>query len=123
MVDSYGWIEYFSGGPLAGRYATHIEKANKSSYLTPSIVLYEVYKQVKRALGYEKALEAYAYVVAYTTIVPLDEQIALEAAEKSLESGLGTADAVVKATAERHSCAIITSDEHFKGMNGVTFIK
>lgn len=38
QIDSHGWIEYFAEGPLAGKYAKHIEPANKSEYITPSII-------------------------------------------------------------------------------------
>ncbi len=123
LVDSYGWIEYFCNGPLARRYAGYIEHANKQQYFTPSVVVYEVCKYIKRGSGDEKALAAYGQMVACTNIIPLDEQLAFDAAEKSLELNLGLADAVIKAAAERHNCKIITSDLHFKGLDNATLVR
>ncbi|MFQ6136491.1 MAG: type II toxin-antitoxin system VapC family toxin [Candidatus Hydrothermarchaeales archaeon] len=123
LIDSFGWIEYFGEGALVEKYARYIEKANREEYCTPSIVLYEVYKKIKREISEEKALEAYAYIVAYTSIVPLTEDLAVEAAEISLGRGLSMADAMIKATAQKYNAKIITGDEHFKGLKDVELIK
>ena len=123
LVDSYGWIEFFGNGPLANKYAKFIEKADKKNYFTPTIVLYEIYKQIKSMKSEEKALEAFGYIVSYTTIVGLDESLSLEAADISIKTGLGMADAIIKATAEQKSASIVTSDEHFKKFNDAIFIK
>lgn len=123
LIDSYGWMEYFSDGPLADKYARYIKKANTSEYITPSIVLYEVYKKIKREKNEEKALESYAYIVSYTRILPLDGKTSLEAAEKSLKYGLGMADSIILATAANNNAKIVTSDEHFKNLDNAIYIK
>lgn len=123
LIDSFGWIEYFGEGALVEKYARYIEKANREEYYTPSIVLYEVYKKIKREGSEEKALEAYAYIFAYTSIVPLTGDLAVEAAEISLKRGLSMADAIIKATAERHKAKVVTGDKHFKGLEGVELIE
>ena len=46
VVDSSGWIEFAVGGPLANRYESHLQDVSK--IITPSIVVYEVYKRLKR---------------------------------------------------------------------------
>lgn len=123
LIDSYGWIEYFGDGPLAESYGRYIEKADKKGYYTPTIVLYEVYKKMKSELSEDKALEAYAYISAYTTVVPLDERLALEAAERSLSHGLPMAEAIIAATAKAFEAKIVTGDPHFKGLERVELIK
>ncbi|MEW6295865.1 MAG: type II toxin-antitoxin system VapC family toxin [Candidatus Diapherotrites archaeon] len=123
LVDSFGWIEYFGEGRLSEKYGQYIEKANKSEFFTPSIVLFEVYKQIKRMQNETKALEAIAYIVSYTTVIILDENIAIEAAEKSIETGLGMADSIIKATAEKTKAKIITSDKHFRGMKEIILVE
>lgn len=122
LIDSFGWIEYFGEGSLAGKYAEYIEKANRREYFTPSIVIYEVYKKIKKEKSEEKALEACAYILAYTSIVYLTEKIALGAAEISLKRGLSMADAIIKATAELKNAEVITGDRHFKGLENVEFL-
>ncbi len=122
LVDSCGWIEYFTSGALADKYEQYIANANKRTHFTPTIVLYEVYKRVKLELGEERALEACARIIAHTTTVPLDERLALEAADVSSRHELSMADAIIKASAERCGAHVVTSDEHLGKLDGVKFI-
>jgi len=122
VIDSYGWIEYFTDGELAKKYATYIEDANESNTITPAIVIYEAYKRLKRERGEQLALEAYAQLTR-TKIIPLDQDTALNAADTSLAMGLAMADAIVYSTAKRHSAELITSDSDLKDLEGVRFIQ
>lgn len=58
-----------------------------------------------------------------TTVQPLDESLALEAADLSLEHGLAMADAMILATATRHRAAVVTAATDFEGPPGVTLIR
>jgi toxin FitB len=120
-VDSYGWIERFTGGPRSPQYNRIIDRARPEELVTSVIVLYEVYKKVKKMKGEEIALEAVA-ALSQTRVVPLDQTLSLEAADYSLEFGLHLADALVYATARRHSAELYTSDEGMKGLAGVSFV-
>ncbi|MBS3056208.1 MAG: type II toxin-antitoxin system VapC family toxin [Candidatus Aenigmarchaeota archaeon] len=122
LIDSCGWIEYFSEGQLADKYAKFIEKVNMIEYITPSIVLYEVYKRIKSVKGEQKALTAVAQIMAYTTVIAIDSKIALVAAEISLSSKLPMADSLIKAVAKDFDAKIVTSDEHFKNFPDAVFI-
>jgi predicted nucleic acid-binding protein len=93
-VDSYGWIERLTKGPKATSYDRVIEQANPSEIVTSTVVLYEVYRRVKGAKDEQKALEVVA-TVAQTLVVPVDQTIALEAADYSLKHGLHLADVLV----------------------------
>ena len=44
VVDSSGWIEYFTDGHKASAYARYLKDLGK--VITPVIVLYEVYKKI-----------------------------------------------------------------------------
>lgn len=122
LIDSCGWIEYFGKGPKINEYASFIDNANPKNYYTPSIVLYEVYKKIKEELSDEKAMEACAYMLSYTSIVSLDEKVAFAAADLSSEYGLPMADAVIMATARIYGATIVTSDKHFEKLDDVRFI-
>lgn len=122
LVDSYGWIEYFAAGKLANKYAKYVEQANEENTITPTIVIYEVYKKIKREEGEERALEAYAQIMR-TKIISLTGDLAMSAADISMKFGIGMADAIVYATAKRGGAKLITSDEHFKGFDGVELIE
>jgi toxin FitB len=119
VVDSSGWVEFFTDGPLADGYAKHLRAL--SSVLTPAIVLYEVYKRLKRDLSEDDAIIAVS-AMQRTRIVPVDQQLALTAADLSLEHGLAMADALILATARLFRAELITSDADFDGIRDVTYL-
>ncbi len=122
LIDSYGWIEYFSNGPLAKKYAAYIEDANENNTVTPTVVVYEVYKKLKKDKGEQVALEAYAQMTR-SKLIPLDEDLALGAADASLRTGLAMSDAVVFTTARSYSAELVTSDKDLKGLESVRLIE
>ena len=119
VVDSSGWLEFLTNDALADTYENHLK--HPSAVITPSIVVYEVYKHSKRLRGEELALDAVA-AMQKTRIVPLDNEIAVVAADLSLEYKLPMADAIVLATARLHDAEVVTSDIDFKDVPGVTYI-
>jgi predicted nucleic acid-binding protein len=121
LIDSYGWLEYFLDGPLADKYAKYVEDANEEAYVTPTIVVYEVYKRIRNIQGEQSALEAYAQI-SRTKIIELTSQLALEAAEISLSTKLGMADSLIVATAKAFNAQVVTSDKHLKELGEVKFI-
>ena len=121
LIDSYGWIEYFADGPLAESYAAFVEKADAETTVTPTIVIFEVYRRIKSMKGEQKALEAYAQM-SLTKIVELTSPISLDAADISITLNLGLADSIIVATAKAYDAEIITSDEHLKSLEGVKII-
>lgn len=123
LIDSHGWIEYITEGPLAKKYAKYTEAANISDFITPSIVIYEVYKKVKFIKGEELALRITSYIINHTRIIDIDKKTSLNAADISIRTKLAMADSMVKAVAEENNAKIITGDKHFKGLEGVIFIE
>ena len=121
LLDSYGWLEYFLEGPLADRYAECVEEANENNYVTPTVVVYEVFKRIRCIQGEQSALEAYSQLTR-TKIIELTSKIALEAAEISLSTGLGMADSIVLTTARAFKAEIVTSDKHLKEFKECKFI-
>ncbi len=120
LVDSSGWLEFFTDGPLADAYAQHVKHPH--NVLTPTIVLYEVYKVIKRQRGEEEALTAAAQM-GKTHLVPLTDTIALTAADASLTYRLAMADVVVYATALTHKAKLVTSDADLAALPGVVYHK
>lgn len=119
LVDSSGWIEFYTGGGNAAKYGSYLETA--ANVLTPTIVLYEVYKLVKRERTEEEALLATAQMQK-TRLVPLSESLALAAADVSLEFRLAMADSIVYATARAEDAELVTSDSDLRGLPSVTFL-
>lgn len=120
LVDSSGWIEFFSGGPLADRYATYLK--DPSRVITPSIVVYEVYKKIKRERGEAAALLVAGQLNA-THVIPLTEPIARLAADLSLRHGLAMADAMIYAVSRDQEAQLVTSDADLKDLPGVVYLK
>ena len=120
-VDSYGWIERFTSGPKAAEYNRVIDKIKPSELITSIVVMYEVYKKVKKLRGEEVALEAVA-ALSQTKVIPIDQTLSLEAADYSLEYGLHFTDALVYATSRRFSAELHTSDDDLKGLPGTSFV-
>jgi predicted nucleic acid-binding protein len=120
LIDSSGWIEWFSEGPQSATYAKYLR--DPSQIVTPTVVIYEVYKKIKRERTEEEALLAVS-LMKKTTIVPLEESIALLAADLSLKFSLPMADAMVYATAIEKNAQLITGDAHFNNLEKVTLIQ
>jgi predicted nucleic acid-binding protein len=118
LVDTSCWIEYFTNGPLKDKVKSHIEETE--TLLVPTIVLYELYKKIKLVAGEENALKAVG-TLKTGTVVDLDENLSLLAADMSLEYKLPMADAIIFATATIHRAKIVTSDEHFKTLPNVVY--
>lgn len=120
LLDSNGWIEFFTGGPLADRYAAYF--APRFQLITPTIVLYEVYKKIKRERDEETAL-LFAARLSATQVIQLTESIAFLAADVSLRHGLAMADAMVYATAQDQEAEVVTGDADLKDLPRVVYIK
>ena len=120
LVDSSGWIEYLAARPKADEFAPYIQA--DEPLVTSAIQVYEIYKVVRRDINEERAIESVSALRA-TTIVPLAESLALEAADISREHGLAMADAIIFATAVRYRAEIVTADADFEGLPGVTLIR
>lgn len=119
VVDSSGWLEFLTDGALADEYASRLRQPG--AVITPTIVMYEVYKHARRLRSEEDALDAVA-AMQKTRVVPLTQELALAAADLSLEHKLPMADAIVLATAWAHDADVITSDSDFASLPGVIYI-
>jgi predicted nucleic acid-binding protein len=119
LMDSSGWVEFFTDGSLAAEYSKYLKELTK--VVTPTIVIYEVYKKIKREKTEEDALLAVS-LINKTSVIPLSESIALLAADLSLKYLLPMADAIVYATVFEENCKVVTSDTHFKDLDRVVLI-
>lgn len=119
-MDSSGWVEYLANRPLAHRFAPYLE--GREPLVVSAVEVYEVYKVIRRDLSEERALEAVS-ALRRATIVPVDESLALEAADVSLTLGLAMADSLVYATARRYGARLVTADRDFDGLPGAVVVK
>ena len=119
VVDSSGWLEYFSGGSRARVFAPAVEDTDH--LVVPTICLLEVFRRVLQQCDEEKALQAVS-AMHEGHVVPLDDGLALEAARLGVDRRLPLADSVVLATARRYGATLWTQDSDFEGMDGVRYV-
>lgn len=92
VVDSSGWLEYFTDSARAPLFAAAIEDAG--NLFVPVISIYEVFKKVLRERGEDDALQV-AGMMQGGQLIGLDLELALEAARHPLP----LADSIIYATA------------------------
>jgi predicted nucleic acid-binding protein len=120
LVDTSAWIEWLIASPTGDLVAAKLPA--QADWLVPTMVQLELAKWLTREISEDKADQ----VIAFTqvcTVVPLDTEIALAAADACREKGLATADAIIFATAQMKGAELLTCDKHFAGLPGVTLIE
>jgi predicted nucleic acid-binding protein len=120
VVDSCGWLEYFSDGPNAGIFAEPIQKIK--ALIVPTLAMYEVFKVALREQGEDAALQAVA-VMKQGQEVGLNSNLAIQAAKTSFDLKIPMADAVILTTARYYHAELWTQDVDFKGINGVRYFQ
>ncbi len=119
VVDSSGWLEYFSGSDRADFFAPTIEDTDH--LIVPVLCIYEVFKKILQAQGQASAEIRIADLMK-GRVIDLTPPLAMSAALLSAEYRLPMADSVILAVARDHHATLWTQDERFKGLEGVQFI-
>jgi len=119
IVDSSGWLEYFSEGPNAEFFSSPLK--DPTFLLVPVITIYEVFKVVLREAGENEALQAIA-AMQKGQIKDITLSIAMNAAKISIQHSLPMADSIILATANTFKCTLWTQDSDFENLPGVSFI-
>lgn len=120
VVDSSGWLEYFTGGENASFFAPAVQDVE--NVVVPTVSIYEVFKRILIEKDRTDALEAVA-IMYDGRVVDLDREIALIAADLSYELKLPMADSIILATARANKATLWTQDEHFKDLEGVKYVE
>ncbi|GAH92548.1 unnamed protein product, partial [marine sediment metagenome] len=102
------------------QYEQYLRKSE--TVVTPSIAITEVYQKVKKAKGAEVALSVVAQIEK-TTVIALDEEIALMAGDLALAHSLALPQAIAYATALREEAQLLTANPHLKGLDQITFLQ
>jgi predicted nucleic acid-binding protein len=118
IVDSSGWLEYFSGGPNSEQFANPLQ--DPSSLIVPVITIYEVFKVVLRESSENEALQVVA-AMQKGGVIDLTTNIAMNASKMSLKHRLPMADSIILSTAQFYECVIWTEDSDFENLPNVKF--
>ena len=119
LVDSCCWIDHFIGQSSVGNISAAI--SDTENLIVPTICLFEVYRKI---LGEKGKLEALRAVASMRTgnVIPLDAELAVQAASISKEHRIPMADSIIYATAKQARALLLSRDPHFKGLSGVKYI-
>jgi predicted nucleic acid-binding protein len=120
VVDSSGWLEYFGKGSNGEFFAPVIKASDQ--LVVPTISMYEVYKRIVLQRDEEEALSAIGWMNV-GLVADLTQEIALTAADFSIEYKLPMADSIILATARANNATLWTQDEHFAHLPGVKFVE
>ena len=120
LIDSSGWLEFFSAGKNADFFSHPIEDID--NIIVSTINIYEVYKVIRRERDENTALAAISSM-QQGEIIPVDSDIALDAALINHESGLPMADSFILATARVFNAVLWTQDSDFKNIEGVKYVE
>jgi predicted nucleic acid-binding protein len=120
LVDSSGWLEYITNGNQARIFTPIIQ--NYDELIVSVINKYEVYKKLCLEFNPKKASNTMG-VLYYGRLVEVTEEIALTAAELSIEYHIPMADSLLLATAKTMDATFWTLDAHFKNIPGVKYFE
>ena len=120
LVDSSGWLEYFTDGPNAADFVEPLSDPGR--LIVPTISLYEVFRVVLRERGEHDAIRA-AAAMQGASVIPLSPALALESAKLAHDRGLAMADAIILATARSVGATLRTLDADFEGLPGVRYFR
>jgi len=118
LVDTCGWIEYATEGPLAESFSPYFR--DFSRLVVPTVVQYELFRWVSRERDEGTALEL-SGLTEHGSVLPLTTSVALLAADCASQFGLAMADAIIYATARQEGVMLATCDQHFAGLAGGAF--
>lgn len=121
VVDSSGWMEYFSGGSNSSFFSDPILKTEV--LIVPTICLFEVFKKILVERQDENAALQAVAEMQLGTVVELSSEFALEAARLSYQLTIPMADSIVLATANKLGAVLWTQDADFEKIPGVKFIR
>ena len=120
IVDSSGWLEYFAEDSNADFFAPAIE--DTKNLLAPVICIYEVFKKILLQSGINEA-QVHVSDMKQGQVIEIDESLALSAAKLSADLKLPMADSLILAAARANNATLWTQDEHFKDLEGVSYIE
>jgi len=120
LVDSSGWLEYFADGENADFFASAIE--NTDQLIVSSINIYEVFKRILSQRDEHSALQAIA-IMEQGHVIDLTSEIALSAAQISIEHKIPMADSIIYATAKANKAVLWTQDVDFQGLENVKYLQ
>jgi toxin FitB len=118
VADSSAWLEYLADGPNADAFAPAIEAVH--SLVVPTLVITEVLRRLE-VQGRSRIIPDVLAQMRQATLVPLDDQLAVDAATAGKRHGLALADSIIYATTQAVGGTLWTQDDDFRKLPSVEF--
>ena len=118
ILDSSAWIECLDDGPNTSHFAPVLHKLRE--LIVPTIVLTEVRKVALSQRTQQQADEV-TQAMRSGIIIPIDEGIAISAADIFIKHELPLADSLIYAITLAHKATLWTQDADFEGLPHVRY--
>lgn len=124
LIDTYAWVEYLIGSKRGLKVKKLLDDM-KNSFITLECCLAELRGwSLKEGKDFNRI---YSVIVSNSTILPIESEEWIKAAEKRFEirkrvKDFGLIDALLLVKREKLRCKILTGDKHFKGLKDVVLI-
>lgn len=119
VVDSSGWIEFFTAGASGLLFKPVIEQ--RDQLLVPAINIYEVHKLLSRKLPAGAVLSCLD-VMRQGRVLDLTDRRAVAAADIAAKHKLAMADAVIYSMAREFDGTLWTQNVDYEGLVGVNYL-
>ena len=124
IVDSWAWIEYFTGSKSGLKLKKLVDNKNHK-FITMECTLSEVNSYCLRTGSNFDRLNS--IIKKNSIMLPVTNDIWLKAAETKHEirkkiKDFGLIDSILVAKQKELNCTIISGDEHFKNMKKIVYI-
>lgn len=120
VLDSSVWIEILNQGPLVNECTQALKSSDR--IIVPTLVLFEVYKKITASRSEDQALSAIAFLSQYE-VADMTREVALAAADLSLQRSLAMADSIVLAHAHQCGATLVTLDNDFVGVSEASVLR
>jgi predicted nucleic acid-binding protein len=119
VVDTSVWLAILLSQPL--KTVSLKEIKSKKAYI-PSLCFYECFKKLRSKCSDHESIEAVSVLYQYPQL-ELTPEIALAAADLSIEYGLGMADSFILAHARAIDADLLTLDNDFASIPRVKILR
>ena len=118
VVDSSGWIEFFSAAANGPIFRPVIEQRDR--LLVPTIALFEVHKILSRSLS-EDMVDRCLNVMRLGRVLDLTDRRAIAASKVARQHRLALADAAMYSMAREHEATFWTQDVDYQNLPSVRY--
>lgn len=118
ILDSSAWLECLEDGPNTIHFGPILLKL--PDLIVPSVVITEVRKVTLKERTKTKADEV-TQSMRSGIVIPIDEEIAIAAADLFIKHKLPLADSLIYAVTLAHNATLWTQDVDFKGLPNVRY--